>query len=1288
MALSGLDDGAVVTAMRRVREEGGAWLLLSYATRDSVMLDAAGEDGLEGIRRRLNLRPEESPLFGYINYLQRRTVIKYEPKISRSMQARLTVHVQAFTEHLGEGVDGVVTIKSISGLTESALSNANDALPDTASAASSPISAFAPESGDSNRGVESPKRLRSIDSITTDSQAMSSVILGISDLHSSDSRRKASVSTDRSVLSKGVEVVRPMTSPVSPTNGSFLDLDQPLPTSYKKSMDTVSHGEYDQLSTRPRTSMQSTRTMGSTNYTGYTTFSGKPKLHARPSLLERQRPHTSASVPRRLEHRPVSTLPPGVSIKRKAVARPPPMPSPEEMSRQITSKSLPTLPLDVGTPTLDRSIQPLSPPRLPHVADQVQRTGAGKSTPDKDRLMRALAIRRANMAVAQAKSEELHSGKAAPGDAKHREMTHLDSASPANIDPVSTVDPKVSLDNPVPGPSEEQEAVNQPTVQPCIDTESSQETSGSVASGVVAVIGHTRVVDPPPLIAVYPNSGSETENSQLSAITPNPAGSTHDQLSVLNNDVPTDLQGVATATTFASSVPLQAASMKDNSAPNSDSPQKQRNENLEDASAGEPSNITREDPGADAASSESTTVTQSHSSQGQSDTALEFEDREGFIPGHHKNASSSTSINLVQHYPEQQKPQPNDVGSGVQSPSRLHVVETEKMPALDSTSCQDSGMRLNESDGVDPGSATARDDPEVISTPDETPDDSATEAGSEPADAQLDKSEALLDVDDRSASDASERSTLSDSDALLESLQTAKIENATPVVVTPIGSSFPQLHRPRTPSGGRMLEAKGFQGEEGGSPRSVTDELSRSRTQEGIIGVAGPASPNGATKGYGELSGLKTKTVNVSRGISQRIKALEMISSRNASPQAMPRPPTSNGVISPTHSMTNAGQASVKKRSTSIKKPVKEAGSSASSKVASPTPSKPSPFAELARLSKLKVHGLNKSETSRSKGEKATPVSATESATAETTRPVNNKSRISVSVIARIIRSPVGAKGDRNLPAADRSPLQLHQSPITIEHQTSSGEHVSPTIHSSTSDALASVFGSAGQRRRTSVSSRRSSVSRTRARSPVRTSMSSSNVALFDEQDETSSERRKKDSRRSRIMKRMSSLSSNSRKSQPSKRGSARSPPVAEEDIEEDPDAMSKIPEHSISLPNPSFLDEQRRVLLDQEVNVQLPDSLLWRRRALRLDSTGSLTLSQVTHNSRPSTAGGVAGQTRHYHLGEFRAIGIPDEDMEDLPNSIQLECQDGGLLQLACGYKNERDSLLRILKDVSYGRA
>jgi hypothetical protein len=92
------------------------------------------------------------------------------------------------------------------------------------------------------------------------------------------------------------------------------------------------------------------------------------------------------------------------------------------------------------------------------------------------------------------------------------------------------------------------------------------------------------------------------------------------------------------------------------------------------------------------------------------------------------------------------------------------------------------------------------------------------------------------------------------------------------------------------------------------------------------------------------------------------------------------------------------------------------------------------------------------------------------------------------------------------------------------------------------------------------------------------------------------------------------------------------------------------------------------------DVNVQFPDTLLWKRRSVRLDSQGFLVLNQAQGSKGIEKSAAV----KRYHLSEFRLPFVPDMELEEMPNSVVLDFVDGGGLQIAC---EDRGGQQRVLQ-------
>ncbi len=72
----------------------------------------------------------------------------------------------------------------------------------------------------------------------------------------------------------------------------------------------------------------------------------------------------------------------------------------------------------------------------------------------------------------------------------------------------------------------------------------------------------------------------------------------------------------------------------------------------------------------------------------------------------------------------------------------------------------------------------------------------------------------------------------------------------------------------------------------------------------------------------------------------------------------------------------------------------------------------------------------------------------------------------------------------------------------------------------------------------------------------------------------------------------------------------------------------------------------------------------------MKVDSEGVLFLSVSQDETAP--------QTRRYHLpSEVRKVDLPDLDEQELPNSVRLYLNEGGMLQCACQNRGEQEEIL-----------
>lgn len=333
---------------------------------------------------------------------------------------------------------------------------------------------------------------------------------------------------------------------------------------------------------------------------------------------------------------------------------------------------------------------------------------------------------------------------------------------------------------------------------------------------------------------------------------------------------------------------------------------------------------------------------------------------------------------------------------------------------------------------------------------------------------------------------------------------------------------------------------------------------------------------------------LMAKKINVSSGISSRIKALEKFSSREGPPSG---------------STTVTG------------------------------PSASSSFEELRKRASVSFPNGTIPDFSRAP-----------SVNHHDARPVSSANRRtnSISVTARIIRDTSASPGSSGVEPSESDVLNLQASQLTVEQHETADEAVSngQTVESTAPhvEDRAMSMSSAGSNRQATPVSR--PASRLSLSSRPKTDENLHSASPTDE---------KKGSRASRLMRRMSSITSNSRRSIIG----ALSPPVKEETADS-PLGNSTISKSS----SRQTLSEPIEI---GEVNVQFPETLLWKRRFMRIDEDGYVVLTPGTNDAS------ARNMTKRYHLTEFRTPCLPDEDMQELPNSILLDFLDGSTLQCAC---------------------
>ncbi|KAH6603606.1 hypothetical protein Trco_008381 [Trichoderma cornu-damae] len=473
----------------------------------------------------------------------------------------------------------------------------------------------------------------------------------------------------------------------------------------------------------------------------------------------------------------------------------------------------------------------------------------------------------------------------------------------------------------------------------------------------------------------------------------------------------------------------------------------------------------------------------------------------------------------------------------------------------------------------------------------------------------------------------------------------------------PLGARAPPAHTVRTvsnPVRGNFI-----------APTDVTQSTARSLS-------SGAALLHKVTQQ--QSASLATMKPNVGSSISQRIKALEKFSATSGDqtrPVSRERP--------------SSTFFAVQKRDTSRPPSVVDRTKSLKGRAASPTPSQD----EFPPLEAGRVR-LQRSGSVVSRVSMFEPLAASASNASGLAPGAQSRGRPeSVAVTARAAQDLSQLSG-HELPkdASDYSYLDLKQPPPpAADHHQRGGEGSERRSRSLERDgeddmgrrsSLNTVKGFFKDPRKSvtvSTNVRHAIVSRTTTQSPSsagrrsitidRDYLANSSVT----EDSFSGDERsdKKTSRAGRFMRKLSNFSSGSKgKAAPSAEESSAAAAAAAQNAGLD-GQPSMAPAGSADASIVSDLGD---------VNVQFPDSLLWKRRNLCLDSQGFLILGAL-----PAQGSRTAQGTKRYHMGEFRQPYAPDVEVQELPNSVVLDFVEGTGIQLACEDRTGQLNVLHVLQ-------
>ena len=784
----------------------------------------------------------------------------------------------------------------------------------------------------------------------------------------------------------------------------------------------------------PRTSSQSTRPTTRDLYGAYV-YKPKVKLGPRPSTESTGRPHTSASNSRQMEPRPISTVPAGIKVpsRRPILTRPQSQHSSTGSKLLPLSSAAPKLPellfVDQGVNTAVTANTKVIP-GAPSPMQPAMKSSA--ITPEKQRLMKALQLRKKQLAMAAASKEE----EKKPIERLELEAGSLVEGQQQDVENIPDI-----LEHPTRGDS-----VSTVRVQPEVDEESGSPIPTSS-----------------PVSIIEPSEGHSTQASSF----------TDD-----NDHSAKDAQRKELQPTDAPSLELSSScSVVDMKSADLDEP-KQADSPLQPVKETSASEVPLPPPT-------------------EEEAQMLVEEAAPVLP------TSNASLNEFME----------DVETAV-----THMTNI---------------MQNIDEDFTDTRPSTA----DTIERQDlERPS----------------KRRGLIDpIRIISSAENSDDNYLSD-ESFMEELKTAKLQEAKPVSVSksPLTPMSPRSINDRRPS------------DAGSAPRSVSNPL-----QNGISTELPYLSHDGYGYGYTrsmsvsctnvaksqQASTLMAKKINVSSGISKRIKALELVSSRETSPAT--QSPLSTAIPCSSPPFAEFRKASLRTpsgRSNLAGKRETELSNVGSYPSPSPSPQVlPSCCASPESVLDVRHEGITS---------KAPPGS--------------------ISVTARILRGANNAKPVVPVDASEPVIQDLFRSPLVIEHQ---GAMVLPSgkerrgsdgPHSGTSSSPRSgrnsMFRSASQPdvvpKRNSISSRR----KHSVGSPYSIKdTSSTDLGSLEQRGEE-----KKESRKSRLLKRMSSISSASRKSLLQ--------------------ALSPTPKEEESIIESQLAVESLPAVVDiGDVNIQFPDTLV-----------------------------------------------------------------------------------------------
>ncbi|KAJ5401853.1 uncharacterized protein N7487_007749 [Penicillium crustosum] len=1158
MSLNGLDTAPVLEAYQSALADAGGWFLLHYIARDEVALHERGTGGVPEIRNAIEGYEECSPLYGFLQYRRRKVIIRYMPEgLSRLILARSNVQFQSVTDKFTPN-DTVLPLSKASDLTESALSSA--CLLHTAST--------------SITSSSSSLRRRRLMEITEDAEengTKDETPKPIPPPQSEARHRPRSVKSEATLVPSPIEPpvpVEPELPPISPESEKA-SVDLMPPPSRASSRATISRGSpiEPQSATMSPRSIKSDRSRSSSRYRTILDEFPRPSEEARLST-QSSRPSLQ-DLERAAGYTPKVKLGPRPSVDSSG------RPRTAGSSRNVDQRPVASLPTNMRTSSVRKQNGDAPRPRSQGSTFATKPTSRVPPVPPLLVPPPPFLFRDLNFPLAQnllaLQQRKKNMAKRAE-ETKKKQVSEQGELKPVKDIVKDLDDDKENLIQ-IHYPDSEMLQSERETIQ------QDQRELPSAMSPVPLELAPELVPEPILEPAFESVHDSTLENAPApvpeTVVESAPGPVDASSLEFSREPVPEAIVESAPEPVEAFAEPLSELAPKPDDS-NSDAALEPSTESIVESAMtpeleqpSEPLEAESEPiadlPPAnvdDGSTPVETVKAETLQTPPEDETRTEHQD--SAIPG-----LAPPTFNLG--VPLQNEP------SGAQRPDSGDVPEThlEISPVVDAPTDEPSEVVISS---------------EVLEAADEATPDHPISEKAEPLTLDQRRRVHLEPIQVPTLEFSDDDNLLSD-DSFMEELTSATVQEARPVSVkSPNGVDHAWRNSRAVSSPFSMGSPSGMQA------LAVGRSISSSHSENG--------SPTPV---------LMAKKINVSSGISSRIKALEKFTSREGTPSG----------ASPAVSVPSA--------SSSFENLRKRASISLPSGNHESTPPHTMHFAHVpdnfTRAPSLSRHNRQVS--------------------VDVTRPTS-----SVSVKARIVRDADISPGSSGLEPSESDVVKLQASPLTVEHETAEAPlpQVSPIEPASLpQDRSPSMSSTTSSRQATSrPGSRPSLPSRSRTDDSVQSASSTSED--------------KKMSRTSRLMRRMSSITSNSRRSIIG----ALSSPVKEEYVPASTNGSSKAPGSTSS--------RTSEPIDIGEVNVQFPETLLWKRRVMRIDEQGYVVLTPGTNDAT------TRNMTKRYHLTEFRTPCLPDEDMQELPNTILLDFLDGNTLQCACESRQGQASALQTL--------